>query len=360
MLFRTNSGRATFVAVAAALALCSTVASVSSAAKRPVASKPKSRASSKSPASSRVAKPTRANTSLYQPNGRPPNASAPFDWSGPSPDPAVRAASSFEAATTAIVPNNKIFKLLIIGSDARPGEDFHKTRGDSIHVFLWNPASNKGVLVGIPRDSYVDLGGGKKGKITGALTGQGPDNMLRVVNGLSKLDIKHYVITGFAGFSRMVDDIGGVNVLVDPMMNDPLSGATFAKGWFAMNGPAALAFNRNRHTVVGGDLGRSANQGRFLLYGLAKLREETSNVAGLVRWVETFRRNADTNLAPTDFLVLAQIARQINPANLQNVVLTGKNIRVGSGKASTDAVQLDPGYAGLFVDVGRDAVNDGK
>ncbi len=359
MPFRTHSGRAVFVAVAATLALCTSVAGVSSAPKRPVASKPKSQVLSKRPGSSKSSRPTRANTSLYQPNGRPPNASAPFDWSGPSPDPAVRAASSFEAATTAIVPNNKIFKLLIIGSDARPGEDFHKTRGNSIHVFLWNPASNKGALVGIPRDSFVDLGGGKMGKVIGALTGRGPDNMLRVVNELSKLDIKHYVITGFAGFSRMVDDIGGVNVLVDPTMNDPLSGATFAKGWFAMNGPAALAFTRNRHTVVvGTSVAPPTRQGSCCTASRNFLKRRAASPG----WCGGSRRSAAT---PTrtwhrQTLMLAQIARQINPANVQNVVLTGKNIRAGTGKASTDAVQLDPGFAGLFVDVGRDAVNDGR
>ena len=301
------------------------------------------------------------NKTQYSPNGRAPKPAGPFLWESQSPDASLPSVGSFEAATTAIVPNNKLFKLLVIGSDARPGEPFMRTRGDSLHIFLWNPAFNKGILIGIPRDSYVTLKpSGKKGKITGALSAGGPEGVLATVNALSGLNINNYVVTGFAGFTNMVNDIGGVNVLVDPAMNDIYSGATFQKGWFAMNGDAALAFNRNRKTVANGDFTRSANQGKFLLYSMAKLREEVSDVPGLVNWIVSFKKNAATNLKPSEMLILAQIARSIDPANIQNVVLSGKNGKVGTGKTAEDVVNLDASYAGLFVDVGRDAVNDGK
>ena len=302
-----------------------------------------------------------ANKKQYAPNGRPPRPAGPFLWESQSPDPSLPSVGSFEAATTAIVPQNKLFKLLIIGSDARPNEPMTRTRGDSLHIFLWNPAFNKGILIGIPRDSDVTLKpSGKKGKITGALSVGGPEGMLATVNALSGLNIENYVLTGFAGFTSMVNDIGGVNVLVDPAMNDIYSGATFQKGWFAMNGDAALAFNRNRKTVANGDFTRSANQGKFLLYSMAKLREEISDVPGLVKWIVSFKKNAATNLKPSELLILAQIARSIDPANIQNVVLSGKAGKSGTGKTAEDIVNLDPSYTGLFIDVGRDAVNDGK
>ena len=155
---------------------------------------------------------------------------------------------------------------------------------------------------------------------------------------------------------ELVNDIGGVNVLVDPAMRDVYSGAMFQRGWFAMNGDAALAFARNRKTVANGDFTRSANQGKFLLSTMAKLREEVSTVPGLVSWIASFKRNAATNLAPSQVLMLAQIARNIDPANIQNVVLSGKSAKVGG----QDIVNLTPTYSGLFTDIGRDAVNDGK
>lgn len=298
-------------------------------------------------------------TSLYQPNGRRPKPASPFLWDIKANDAVLAQVDSFEAATTRIVPNNKLFKLLILGSDARPGENVSRARGDSIHVFVWNPALNKGTLVGIPRDAWVSIPGKGQGKINGTLSAGGPELMLQTVNNLSKLGIEHYALTGFQDFSAMVDEIGGVNVLVDPQMNDPYSGATFAKGWFAMNGPAALAYNRNRKTVAGGDFGRSANQGRFLLYTLAKLREEVSDAPGLVRWITSFKKHTITNLKPSELLVLAQIARSIDPNNVQNVVLTGKSVKKKVGKTSEDAVELNlANYVGLFQDVSHDGMND--
>ena len=192
--------------------------------------------------------------------------------------------------------------------------------------------------------------------IAPSLSAGGPAGMLATVNSLSGLNIQNYVVTGFAGFANMVNDIGGVNVLVDPAMKDVYSGAMFRKGWFAMNGDAALAFARNRKTVANGDFTRSANQGKFLLYTMAKLREEVSDVPGLVSWIASFKRNAASNLEPSEVLMMAQIARHIDPANIQNVVLSGKNAKVGK----EDVVNLTPTYAGLFTDIGRDGVNDGK
>ncbi len=301
------------------------------------------------------------STVMAKPNGRAPGAAAPFLWDVASTDASLPSVGSFEAATTAIVPHNRLFKLLIIGADARPKENPAKTRGDSIHVFVWNPAFNKGTMIGIPRDAYVQVGKNKD-KINSALSSGGPNAVLAAVNSLTgpNLKIDNYVLTGFEGFTNMVNDIGGVNVLVDPAMSDKFSGAMFEKGWFAMNGPAALAFTRNRKSLPGGDFDRSLNQGKFLLNSMQKLREETSDVTGLIKWINSFKKNSLTNLKPSEMLVLAQMARSMNPGEIKNLVLTGKPAKVKVGKTTSDVVMLDPGYVGLFQDVSHDGLNDGK
>ena len=293
--------------------------------------------------------------------GRPPSQAAPFLWDRPSPDPTTYPpAASFEEATTKVVPNNKLFTLLVIGSDARPKEKIDRSRADSIHLFVWNPAWNQGIIVGFPRDAYVAIPGKGTGKINSALTLGGPALLMATVNGITKkptLEVERYAIAGFTGFAAMVDEIGGVNVLVDPSMNDATSGARFGKGWHAMNGKAALAFSRNRKTVAGGDFGRSLNQGRVMLYGLAKLREEVSDASGLVRWIQSFRKNGSTNVPVGDLLVFSQIVRSIDPVNVQNFVLTGKTKRV----SGTDVVVLDTApLVGFMEDISRDAVNNGR
>ncbi len=294
---------------------------------------------------------------LYPANGKAPGPAVAFDWEEVLQVDSlvggkIAGASSVDQVVKGTVGDQKLFKLLIIGSDARPKENFLKTRGDSLHVFLWNPATEKGTLVGIPRDSYVNLGNGRSGKINGALAGSGPENMLRVVNQLSGLNIQHYAITGFAGFTKMVNQVGGVNVLVDPAMNDKFSGATFAKGWVAMNGDAALAYSRNRHGLAKGDFERSANQGKLLRLGLSKLRAETSTASGLLKWVRAFEANGATNLKPADLLIFAQLARHMNPDHIENLVVDGTAGM--AGKASV--VRLSPTTSSLFADLASDGV----
>jgi polyisoprenyl-teichoic acid--peptidoglycan teichoic acid transferase len=311
--------------------------------------KPAGKTSSKKPVKGKLAPAT----------GRAPKPASPFLWDVASGDPTYTGELSFEAATTRIVPNNKLLKLLIIGSDARPGEPVTRTRADSMHLLLWNPAFNKGILIGFPRDSIIPTANGER-KLTESLASAGPKGLMDAINRLSGIGVQDYIITGFEGFKNIVDGVGGVNVFVKPSMNDVSSGAQFAEGWHAMNGDAALAFARNRKGVANGDFTRSYNQGSLMLYGLAKLREETSDAVGLVKWIKVLKANSETNLKPTDMLVLAQIARTIDPSNMQNVVLAGKNVKLGKGKKAQDAIRLNPGYVGFFQDVSRDAVNDGK
>lgn len=321
----------------------------------------KSTTKAKSTTKSTVKASKKPGKGLYQPNGRPPNPAAPFLWTTQSQDPQLPSVTSFEKATDLAAPGNKLFTMLIIGSDARPGEPYDRTRGDSVHLFVWWPVTNKGTIIGFPRDLWVDIPGKGKGKLNSSLTLGGPALLMATVNAITSpwpaLQVNKYVVTGFEGFTNMVNDIGGVNVQVKPSMNDPLSGAQFAEGWFAMNGDAALAFNRNRHSVANGDFSRSANQGKFLLYSLAKMREETSDVTGIVQWITSLRKNTKTNIKLGDMLILGQMARQIDPVNIFNVVVAGKP---GKIKGQDVVLVNSPSMVGLLGDVSHDAIPDGK
>ncbi len=298
-------------------------------------------------------KATRTKAGLYLPNGRPPAVAAGWRWGPASANPETPAAPTFDAALAKVNPGGKLLTALIIGSDARPGEKYTRTRGDSIHLFVWNPKLSKGTIIGFPRDSYVNVAGKGMVKITASLVYGGPDLMMSTVNALTGIPTDRYVVTGFEGFTKLINEVGGVNVLVSPRMNEPLSGATFEEGWFSMNGDAALAFNRNRHDTKGGDFGRSANQAKFLLNSLATMRERTTDPAGLLTWVNAIRKNAETNLKPADMLAMAQVIRQMDPANITAVVVKGTPVMVkGSSVVKLDAAANKV----LFDDVRVDAI----
>ena len=257
--------------------------------------------------------------------------------------------------STVPVPGDLQF-VLVIGSDARPGEDIRRTNGDSIHLLAMNPRTFEGTIVGFPRDSYVEIPGHGTGKINSALAQGGPSLMVDTVRRLTGLPIQYYVLTGFQGLSALVDDLGGVNVLVNQRMNDRFSGALFEQGWHKFNGAQALAFSRNRHDTPNGDFGRSANQGVLIQAAMGKIRSEVGDDPGLRRWADVLLRSVAIDVPADKLLPLAALGRRTDPARVKNVVVPG---RIGTaGRASV--VYLTADAAGLFTDLRADAVIGGE
>ena len=253
------------------------------------------------------------------------------------------------------VPTDLQF-ILVIGSDARPGEDIRHTNGDSIHLLAVNPRTFEGTIVGFPRDSWVDIPGHGTGKINSSLAMGGPSLMVDTVRKLTGLPIQYYVLTGFEGFPAIVDDLGGVNVLVNQRMNDRFSGAFFEQGWHKFNGAQALAFTRDRHDVPGGDFGRSSNQGVMIQAAMGKIRSEVGDDGGLHKWADVLMHRTAMDVAPDKLLPLIALGRRTDPSRMRSVVVPG---RVGTaGKASV--VYLTAEAAGLFTDLRADAVIGGQ
>jgi LCP family protein required for cell wall assembly len=242
--------------------------------------------------------------------------------------------------------------VLILGSDARPNEDILATRSDSIHLLAINAKTGQGTIVGFPRDSYVQFPRGGRGKINDALARGGPQYVAETVRGLTGLPVDYYVITGFAGFQRMVDDAGGIDVFLDRRMNDKNSGARFERGWQHLVGGEALSLARNRGDVPNGDFSRSENQGQILLAGLGKLRSSIADDGRLLDFLNVLRKSTRFDI-PLDHLPrLAALARRLDPARINNVVLPG---RIGyAGQASV--VYLTQDAPRLFDDLRDDAV----
>ena len=269
---------------------------------------------------------------LAVPNGKPWAESIPFTSNEPVPD--------------------KLIFILAAGSDARPGEDMLKTRADSIHLLGVNPATGQGTLLVFPRDSWVEIPGHGRGTINNALALGGPDLLATTVRRLTGLPVDYYVLTGFRGLQAMVDDLGGVDVLVNRRMNDRNSGARFERGWHHMTGGQALAFSRNRTDVPQGDLSRSENQGLIILSALAKMRAEVADDGGVARWIGVMLKHVKLNVPVTRLPNLGAAARRLDPSRVKNIVAPG---RLGF-TARQSVVFLTTEAAKIFEDLRADAV----
>ncbi len=289
----------------------------------------------------------------WSPNGRPTGAAILFSPTPLGSDKSMPSAASDADAFRALQADGKPFFFLIVGSDARQGEKVDRSRSDAVHLFAYNPAKKLGALVGFPRDTWVTPPGSSARKLAGVLSTSGPEALVQTLRNLTGLPIAGYIVTGFDGFTKMVDGIGGVNVRVSPSMNDKASGAQFQEGWFQMNGEAALAYSRARKTLPKGDITRSANQEKFLLATLGKMRESIGDVKGLTAWVSVARKHTITNIKPGDWLYFAQAARSIDPASLTATVVPAspKNI---SGQSAVVVTQ--PAFGILMKDLTDGAV----
>jgi LCP family protein required for cell wall assembly len=286
-----------------------------------------------------------------QPTQRPVPQTTPRHVMGPTgtgPGPARVYQGVF------VAPKDLLF-FLVIGSDARPYQDMTKARADSIHIVAVDPKAREGTILGIPRDSYVNIPGHGKRKINAALPLGGPNLLVKTVRELTKMPISHYALTGFEGIDKITDTLHGVDVYVPYDMDDDYSGARFKKGWHHMNGVDALAFNRARHGVPGGDFGRSKNHGHFILHALKKMRAETKTKEDLKAWLDVLYRHAKLDMSMKEAVELSVLARNLAPADLVNVVAPGKSQMVGN----QSVVMLGEAARALFNDVAADAVADG-
>ena len=254
-----------------------------------------------------------------------------------------------DAARFTAAPDRPFF-VLVVGNDGRPGDTI--TRGDALHLIGVNPGLGRATILDIPRDTYVAIPGRGRDKINAAHVAGGPALQARAVGALVGVDVPFVLDTDFEGFTRMVDEMGGVDVDVPFPMSDRFSGAFFPAGPVHMDGTSALAFARNRN-IAGGDFRRTENQGLLILAGLAKLRSENAGPADVLRHVSVLARHARVEGASVgDLYRLGRLALSLDPADVRHVVMPGAPGRAGAASV----VFVGAGADALFADLRDDAV----
>lgn len=246
--------------------------------------------------------------------------------------------------------------VLVIGTDARPGWSVERSRADSIHIVGVNPSRGRASIVGIPRDAVVGIPGAGAQRINAATVIGGPQLLVRTVEALTGIRIDAYLLTGFDGFRRLVDAVGGIEVDVPYAMQDPFSRAHFRPGRTRMSGREALAFSRNRHDAPGGDVGRSLNQGRLMLAALREFRADLRrDPRTLLRWAVAAARFLRTDLSLREALDLLLAASTIDPVRVRVRVVSGTGTTVGGASV----IRLGGEAQAVFRDLRADAVLGG-
>ena len=226
---------------------------------------------------------------------------------------------------TGVSADSRVIWILGVGSDARPGQDMNRARGDALQLVGINTETGAATAIGVPRDSWVDIPGHGHEKINSALYLGGPRTMAAAMTGLTGIQPDYVMVTRFPFFEDMIDSIGGITVTNPRPFADPyLKKAGFRQGRIRLGGYDAMAFSRIRKGLVGGDFDRSANQQRTLRGIHARIRARAAEPGFIERGVLTVLQHTHTDAGPAELFEIAQAVAQVRPDRITTCVVRGR------------------------------------
>ncbi|MGA5900485.1 LCP family protein [Streptomyces venetus] len=236
--------------------------------------------------------------------------------------------------------------ILVLGSDTRAGgnkkigggTDDGSARSDTamiVHVYKGHKSAS---VVSIPRDTLIDRPSctDTKGKEYPAANGVmfnsaystgGAACAVKTVESITDLRMDHYLEVDFAGFQKLIDDLGGVEVTTTKSIDDPDSHLKLAAGTHRLDGEQALGLVRTRHGVGdGSDLGRIQLQQAFIKALLNQVKDVGvfSNPKKLLDLAETATKTvtADSDLGSVNKLAsFADGLKGISPSHMHMVTM---------------------------------------
>ena len=231
--------------------------------------------------------------------------------------------------------------VLVMGIDQRAGlETDSAYRTDSMMLISLDPIGETGGILSIPRDLWVQIPGFEgRDRINTAnfkgdayrLPGGGPALAMETVTTNLGIPVEHYVRINFTAFEEFVDEIGGIDLDVPQVIDDP----TYPDCCFGydpfyiragpqhLDGRRALQYARTRVTF-GGDFDRAERQQEVIL----AIRDKLLNMNMLSTLVKnapnlysTLETSFDTNLSLDQIITLANVVERIDREDVRTAVI---------------------------------------
>jgi LCP family protein required for cell wall assembly len=258
---------------------------------------------------------------------------------------------------------------LVVGSDTREGLSKAELkalrvgsvataagkRSDTMLLVHISKARDKAVMISIPRDTFalIPEHTSKSGKLIPAAYSKinssfnwgGAPLLIQTIEEMTELKIDHYIEINFAGFARIVDSIGGVEVCTKKDINDPKSHLILEAGVHTLNGIESLKYVRTREFDGLGDLGRMQRQQAFMS---AVLRKATSagvllNPVTMASFINSSLSavTTDSELKNSDLIALAKQMKSLSTSSVRTLTVPLSNLNYYSNGV-TSAVLWDP------------------
>ena len=214
--------------------------------------------------------------------------------------------------------------ILLMGTDTT-GSSW---RTDTLILVSVNPSLPSVSLLSIPRDLYVYIPGWQMGRINTAdargervgYPGGGPGLVKATLEYNLGVRVHYFVRADFQGFVRILDVLGGVDVVVDCELRDTFPDPDTARGAsdiillpgvHHLSGKQALWYARSRWNTSDFDRGR--RQQRVLRGALAQIKQ-LGLLSKLPDLWEDLTQTVQTDLSLDTALWLAQVASRLDTA----------------------------------------------
>lgn len=255
------------------------------------------------------------------------------------------------------------FTIFVSGNDTY-GDIDELSRSDVDMIVTVNPTTSTVLMVNIPRDYYVQTSYGND-KLTH--TGMyGIEETKQTVENLLGIDINYTFRVNFSSAEDIVDALDGVDIEVPEGMAVERLNADWAlegvhEGWNHLNGARALAYARERHAYVDGDIQRAKNQ-QQVLEAIIKKAASSKILTNYTKLLKSFKNAFDTNMSTNEITALLQYELQAMPNwKFQNYVLRGTNSSaVCASMAQELSVVMPEDYCVSIARQKIEAVLDGK
>lgn len=244
--------------------------------------------------------------------------------------------------------NTTAINILIMGSDARPGE----TAGHSDTMMLAHVDLSKNQInaISIPRDTRVHLDGYGYTKLTSVQyilqsnngPKQGVEETVKAISDLTGVPINYYVETNFQGLQSMVDALGGIHMNV--VKDEQIGSQVIHPGNYFFDGKTVLALCRERHSLDNGDYGRQQEQ-LEAIKGIAKAALSPSNIPRLPSLVNSMSSYLiATNMSTSDMVSLGLAEKDFDPStqlHYEQLTGVGQSLYDDILKANNDEIVID-------------------
>lgn len=228
--------------------------------------------------------------------------------------------------------------ILLMGSDSRSGVNAQLggaaagARSDTVILVHISGDRKSATAVSIPRDSMVavpscPLDSGKAAPaafepFNAAFAAGGPTCTIKTVESLTGIRLDHFVVIDFAGFVRMVDALGGVDLCIAAPIKDSNADLDVAAGPQTVDGHTALGLVRARYTLGdGSDLGRIGRQQQFVAAMIRKIHSAgiLANPVRLFSFMDAATQSLTTDPALASAASLAALAGTLSGVGAGNI-----------------------------------------